>query len=92
MQLGSVPLTLTFQGALDALRNKVNAHNRDSGISKFKGARQQRNISSTDVRGRTKRRTDATWEKLTNGEIIEYHPSFRFGNKLQHFPKREKLD
>ena len=29
IQLGSVPLTLTFQAALAALRNEVNAHNRD---------------------------------------------------------------
>lgn len=29
-----------------------------------------------------------TWETLTNREIIEYHPSFRFGPKLQLFLKK----
>ena len=90
IQLETVPLALTFQGALDSLRNEVNTYNRNNGVSRFRNARQQRNVSSTEVQGRTKKRTDSTWEKLTNGEIIEYHPSFRFGNKLQHFPKALK--
>ena len=31
---------------------------------------------------------------MTNGEVIEYHPLFRFGSKLQFFPKelQNKLD
>ena len=60
IQLITVPLTLIFQAALAALCNKVNVHNRDNGLSKFKSARQQRNISATEVEGRTKRRTDST--------------------------------
>ena len=85
---------MTFQNALNVLRNEVNTYNRANGVTKYRAARQQRNISSAEVDGRTKRRTDSTWEKLTNREIIEYHPSFRFGSKLQLFPKelREKLD
>ena len=87
IQLGSVPLVFTFQNALDSLRNEVNNYNRDNGITKFRTARQQRNISEVDVSGRTKRRTNSTWETLINGEVIEYHPSFRFGQRLQFFPK-----
>ena len=76
IELGKVPLTLTFQNALNALRNEVNIFNRAQGVTKYRAARQQRNISSAEVDGRHKRRTDSTWEKLTNGEVIEYHPSF----------------
>ena len=38
--------------------------------------------------------SDSTWEKLTNGEVIEYHPSFCFGRRLSLFPAelRKRLD
>ena len=82
IQLATVSLTLTFQAALAALCNEVNAHNRDNGLSKFKTTRQQRNISSTEVEGWIKKHTNSTWEKLTNGVVIEFYLSFRFGSKL----------
>ena len=42
--------------------------------------------------GKTKKRSDSTWETLTNGEVIEYHPSFCFGSKLQLFPKELRTE
>ena len=76
IQLGGVPLTLAFQSVIDSLRNEVNTYNRNNGLTKFCNARQQRNISQAEIEGKTNKLLDSTWEKLTNGEVIEYHPSF----------------
>ena len=94
IQLAAVPLVLTFQSALTALRNEVTQYKKGSTGGRFARARQQRQISEITQPGRAKTRTDSSWEKLTNGEIIEYHPSFRFGKKLNLFPPelRQKLD
>ena len=94
IQLATVPLVLTFQSALTALRNEVTQHKKSSTGGRFARARQQRQISEVTQPGRAKTRTDSSWEKLTNGEVIEYHPSFRFGKKLNLFPPelRQKLD
>ena len=94
IQLAAVPLVLTFQSALTALRNEVNQHKKSSTGGRFARARQQRQISEVTQPGRAETRTDSSWEKLTNGEVIEYHPSFRFGKKLNLFPPelRQKLD
>mmetsp|Transcript_8019 Transcript_8019/g.11452 ORF Transcript_8019/g.11452 Transcript_8019/m.11452 type:complete len:107 (-) Transcript_8019:1860-2180(-) len=85
IQLGRVPLTLKFQSALGSIRNEVSNYNRYNG-GKFRSARSQHRISKVKNGNRTKTRADSTWEMLTNGEVIEYHRSFRFGAKLQYFP------
>ena len=90
IQLAAVPLTLSFQAALDALRNKVTQWKDSSTGAKFARARQQRHISEVNPSNRTKTRTDSTWATLTNGEVIEYHPSFKFGKKLSLFPQELK--
>ena len=90
IQLAAIPLTLTFQAALDALRSKVTQWKDSSTGAKFARARQQRQISEVNPSNRTKTRTDSTWVTLTNGEVIEYHPSFRFGKKLSLFPQELK--
>ena len=88
--MAAVPLTLSFQAALDALCNKVTQWRESSTGAKFAWARQQRHISEVNPSNRTKTRTDSTWITLTNGEVIEYHPSFRFGKKLSLFPQELK--
>ena len=59
IQLAAVPLVLTFQSALTALRNEVTQHKKSSTGGRFARARQQRQISEVTQPGRAKTRTDS---------------------------------
>ena len=88
IELVKVPMNLSFEQAMTALRNEVNNYNRQSGV---RGGRNSSTVASATIEsvnpeGVKRKRTDSTFEKLTNGEVIEYHPSFKFGPKLQFFP------
>ena len=78
---------------MSSIRNEVNNYNNALTRAKFwNTCDPQRFINA--ITTKTKRHSNSTFEALTNGEVIEYHPSFKFAPKLQLFAPelRKRLD